>query len=198
MKIPKAQKTAVRKKFLEEAARQFAESGFEDTNIDGIATAAGYAKGTVYNYFKNKEDLFAEVISEAATRAVDRYNSLTVHNTARESLKELAQADVSVLKEEESFMKVLAAEALNPRTERYELIISHLGKFIEVISQVLQSGVDSGEIRNDKPVPQLSLLFLGQLTLLYIQHWQSGGMWPTLEEIPDLLVSIFMDGAGSD
>lgn len=195
MKISVKQKAAVRAKLLEEAARQFATNGFEDTNIDSIALGAGYAKGTIYNYFKSKDELFAEVISEGAGRAVERYNSVKMQRDTRKALRALAVADVSVLREEESFMKVLAAEAMNPRSERYELILSHLGGFIQLITQILEKGLERGDVRDDKPVAQLSLMFLGMLTMLYIQHWQTGGSWPSFDEIPDLAVTLFMDGA---
>lgn len=197
MKITQLEKSAAKRKFLEEAAKRFSEFGYEDTSIDEIALGAGYAKGTIYNYFKSKEELFAEVISEAAEHAVERYHSAKTHPTARESLRELALADLSVLKEEEPFMKVLAAEAMNPRSDRYGFILTHLGSFIELISNILEDGVQKGEVRSDKPVSQLALLFLGLLTLLYIQHWKSGGNWPSLEEIPGLVITIFMDGASA-
>lgn len=195
MKISRKQKDEVRKRLLSEAAKQFSLNGFDSTNIDSIATGAGYAKGTIYNYFASKEELFAQVIQEAAGRAVARYGSARVGHSIRESLRELAKADVSVLREEEPFMKVLAAEAMNPSSERYDLILSHLGKFLGLISEILERGIGEGEIRSDMPVPQLSLLFMGLLTLMYIQHWKSGGAWPELDDIPDLIVSAFLDGA---
>lgn len=158
---------------------------------------AGYAKGTIYNYFRSKEELFGEVIAEAARRTVARFRSAPIHQTLRDSLRELALADVSVLREEEPFMKVLASEAMNPRSDNYGLILEHLGEFTAMISGILEKAVDSGEIRKDLPTPSLALVFLGLLTLLYIQHWKSGGSWPLLEEIPDLVVTLFIDGAES-
>lgn len=183
-------------KFLEEAAKHFARNGFEASNINEIALGAGYAKGTIYNYFRSKEELFGEVISMAAKRTVERFRSAPVHQSVRNSLQELAQADVSVLREEESFMKVLASEAMNPISENYDLIITHLGEFTLVISGLIERGIENGEIRSDKPAAQLALVFLGLLTLLYVQRWKSARMWPSLEEIPDLVVTLFLDGAG--
>lgn len=194
MKISVKQKAESRARLLEEAAKQFARNGFDNTNIDSIAIGAGYAKGTIYNYFSNKEELFAKVIEEAASKAVARYHSVEVGKNTRDSLRELAKADVSVLREEEPFMKVLAGEAMNPSSERYNLILSHLGEFIEIISQILEQGVQDGEIRSDMPIKEQSLLFVGLLTLMYIQHWKSGGVWPELDDVPDLVVNIFLDG----
>jgi hypothetical protein len=60
---------------------------------------------------------------------------------------------------------------------------------------VIASGVAGGEIREDRPVAELALLFVGTLTLLYVQHWGSGGQWPALDDVPELVVSAFFDGA---
>ena len=94
-------------------------------------------------------------------------------------------------------MKVLIGEAMSPRPETYDLILKHLSPFIDAISEILRRGVEKKEIRSDKPVIHLSLVFLGVLTLLYIQYWKSSGEWPTLDEIPDLAVTVFLDGAGT-
>lgn len=164
--------------------------------MNEIALGAGYAKGTIYNYFSSKEELFGEVIAEAARRTVERFRRAPGHSSVKESLRELALADVSVLQEEESFIKVLAGEAMNPRSENYGLILSHMGEFTGMVSSILNTGIENGEIRDDKPTPQLAMVFLGLLTLLYVQHWKTDGAWPSLDEIPDLVVTLFMDGAG--
>lgn len=102
-----------------------------------------------------------------------------------------------MLREDESFIRVLASEALNPRADSYGLILTHLGEFIGMIERVLDRGIENGEIRKDKPPAQLALVFLGYLTLLFNQHWNSGGTCPSLDEIPDLVVTLFVDGAGN-
>lgn len=191
------QKEGARVRLLEEAAKHFAEHGYEGTNVNEIALAAGFAKGTIYNYFKSKDELFGEVIAEAARKAVSRYSLVKSQGSARESLRSLAAADLSVFKEEESFMKVLIGEAMSPRAETYDLVLRHLSPFIDAISAILAKGAQEGEIRTDKPAVQLALVFLGILTLLYIQYWKSGGSWPNLDEIPGLAVTVFLDGAAA-
>lgn len=194
-RVSPEKKMNVKKRLLDEAANQFAAKGLDATNINEIALSAGFAKGTIYNYFTSKEELFGEVIIEAARKAVERYSQVKQSGSARASLRALALADLSVLREEESFMKVLIGEALRPMSERYPLVLSQLWPFIETTSKILESGVMRNEIRSDTPVPQLSLVFVGMLALLYVQYWNSGGAWPILDDIPDLVVTFFMDGA---
>jgi AcrR family transcriptional regulator len=186
----------VRRRLLEAAAAQFAEHGLDGTQIDAVALAAGFAKGTVYNYFASKEDLFAEVLAEGCRAAVQRYAAGPHEGSTHERLRALAAADVAVLREEEGFMKVVVREAMGFSPRTYPLIVEHLAPYLGQVQQVLERGVAAGEIREDRPVAELALAFVGILSLLFVQHWGSGGAWPPLEEIADLAVTLFLDGAG--
>jgi len=185
----------VRRRLLETAAGHFAERGLDGTQVDAIAAGAGFAKGTVYNYFASKEELFAEVLAEGCRAAVQRYANSPHEGSVRECLRALAAADVAVLREEEGFMKVVVREAMsfNPRT--YPLIVEHLAPYLGQVQEILGRGLAAGEIRDDRPVAQLALAFVGILVLLFVQHWGSGGAWPAVAEIPDLAVTLFFDGA---
>ncbi len=188
-------KEAVRKRLLQTAAQHFARDGLDGANVDAISLDAGFAKGTLYNYFRSKEHLFAEVLAEACRRAVQRYAAADCSGSVRERLKALAAADVAVLRQEEGFTKVLVREAMSFREETYPLIVEHLAPFVEKVGEILAEGIAASEIREDRPVRELALLFVGILTLMYVQHWGSGGSWPSLEELPELAVTTFLDGA---
>lgn len=196
-KVSKDDRENTRKRLLESAAKHFAKSGYEATNINEVATDAGFAQGTIYNYFKSKEELFGEVLTEAARGAVERYASISHEGAVRDSLKALVKADIEILKEKEDFMKVIIGEAMSHSSDKYDVILEHLSPFVEKITEILSFGLENKEIREDKPISQLSLFFLGTLILLYIEFWRSNKTWPTLEEIPDLAVTMFLDGAGS-
>ncbi len=58
-----------RRFILERAVSLFAEHGFEATTMDMIAEAAEVSKGTVYNYFSNKQELFRTLIEWGSGRA---------------------------------------------------------------------------------------------------------------------------------
>jgi len=58
-----------RRFILERAVSLFAEYGFEATTMDMIAEAAEVSKGTVYNYFSNKQELFRTLIEWGSGRA---------------------------------------------------------------------------------------------------------------------------------
>jgi AcrR family transcriptional regulator len=196
-RISKESKLLARQKLIETAARHFAERGLEGAAVDAISNDAGFAKGTLYNYFSSKNDLFAAVIEEASQQALRRCESAEMGATVRDRLHALAAADVAVLRENEGFAKVLVREAMSFRPDAYPLIVGHLAPLVAKVVEVLEAGVHEGKIRDDRPRPELALLFIGLLSLMYVQHWGSGGMWPALDDLPDLVVTTFLDGAGA-
>lgn len=193
-RISASAKETVRQRLLRTAAEHFARCGLAEANVDAISLDAGFAKGTLYNYFRSKEQLFAEVLTEACRRALQVYEEREPHTSVRERLASLVAADVEVLRQEEEFLKVLIREAMSFRQETYPLIVEHLAPFLNKVEEILSQGVASGEIDGGRPLHQLSLVFVGLLTALYVQHWGSGGNWPSLEEVPYLATTVFLDG----
>jgi len=57
-----------RQRLLETAAAEFASNGFASANINHISTLAGYAKGTIYNYFPSKRSLMLALIDEIGAK----------------------------------------------------------------------------------------------------------------------------------
>ncbi|HNX22969.1 MAG TPA: TetR/AcrR family transcriptional regulator [Spirochaetota bacterium] len=53
-----------KKQILECAKKLFASNGYYQTQISDIQKAAGVARGTIYQYFKNKDDIFASIIED--------------------------------------------------------------------------------------------------------------------------------------
>jgi AcrR family transcriptional regulator len=60
-----------RQRLLDAAAVEFAKAGFLGANINTISQAAGFAKGTVYNYFSSKQALLVALIDTAAQQHLD-------------------------------------------------------------------------------------------------------------------------------
>ena len=195
-RIDSKTKSETRLRLLEAAAAHFATHGLDRANLDELTRAAGVAKGTLYNYFPSKEELFFAVIAEGARRAAERYATVEDRGSARERLRALAEADVSVLREEEAFIKVVVREAMSFREETYPKILEHLGPYVARVESVIAEGARDGELRQDVPSVQLALMFVGTLTMLYVQHWGSDGAWPALDDVPDLAVTAFVEGAG--
>jgi TetR/AcrR family fatty acid metabolism transcriptional regulator len=65
-----------RDELLEAAIKVFGEHGYEAATIDQIAAEAGVSKGTMYNYFSSKQDLFAQLFSRTVAADEQRMEEL--------------------------------------------------------------------------------------------------------------------------
>jgi AcrR family transcriptional regulator len=187
-------KEANREKLLLAAADEFAREGVSGANINNISLSAGLAKGTVYNYFDSKDALFLEVVRESCARAADEV-VLCDDATTAESLLTLLRTDVAWVKKHPAFARVMQRELFGTDPERYQAVIEATAPFLARTEAVLERGQARGEVRTDRPCVQLALVLGGLMELAYAQHWGSQGAWPTLDEIPALVVDQFLGGA---
>ena len=86
-------------------------------------------------------------------------------------------------------------EALTADPQHQARVLASAAPFITKVIEILDAGVARGEVRADTPTAQLALVFVGLDDLALLQHWGSDGAWPTLDQIPDLVVGQFLDGA---
>ncbi len=195
IRVTEQAKSINRTRLLEAAAAEFARDGLDGANINQISVAAGLAKGTVYNYFSSKEELFLAVVSESCERAAAGARSVPAEAPTRVRLRAVVESDVAWAREHDAFARVLVRQALSGDPRFHARVLEAATPFVEAVEAILASGVERGEIRADVPLAQLALVFTGLGELALVQHWGSAGVWPTLAEIPDLVVRLFLDGA---
>lgn len=196
-RITKEEKERVRLSLLATAARHFARDGLVGANINDISTDAGFARGTVYNYFTSKEDLFGAVLRAGTDLAVSRARARISPSgeSARQTLTALAEEDVRLARRNQAFVKVMLKELVSPhRATRHHIEAATL-PLREAVREALEAGQTTGEVTKRRTADELATLFLGQLTMLYVEHWTSGGSFPTWEDLPSVLIEGFFDGA---
>lgn len=68
-----------RQRIIESAKQEFLEKGFSGASLRSIATAAKATTGALYNYYKNKEELFVAVVKDTADTFLDIYEDSHIH-----------------------------------------------------------------------------------------------------------------------
>jgi AcrR family transcriptional regulator len=111
-----------RREAIINAARQvFLESGYAATSMSGIAARLGGSKGTLYNYFGNKEELFEALVRDFCTRWADGMLAGIVEGYPAERLTAFAEPYLTHLFSEEGvkLIRVLVSEShRNPQFSR--------------------------------------------------------------------------------
>src|SRR6266568_4653030 len=85
MRITAEAKLATGQRILETAARLFTTAGWDTTTTRDIASAAGIATGTLFNYFPTKEAIAATLIAEALERAGEDFQATHRDDTSLEA-----------------------------------------------------------------------------------------------------------------
>jgi AcrR family transcriptional regulator len=143
-----------RRQILEAALREFARRGFSRTKMDDVARAAGIGKGTVYEYFTNKDELFFALYEHVRTTFHDTiYRNAERQETAAKALAVFIGDTISALNEWREFGTVL----LDFWSEHRRARSKHL-RFGDVyefsrkkIAGFIRKGIRSGEFRNIDP-----------------------------------------------
>lgn len=188
-------KAATRERLLEAAAAEFAARGLDAANINEISLGAGLAKGTVYNYFPSKEALFLAVIEHGCALAAQAADAVAPRAPIRERLRAAIEADIAWARAHEPFARVLVRELLHANPRLYPAVLQAAAPLLESVVGILADGQARGEIRTDIPPDRLALAFLGLGDLALVQHWGTAGAWPSYDEIPDLVLRLFLEGA---
>src|SRR5215468_7461244 len=141
-------KEATRGKLLAAAAEEFARAGFERANVDAISLAAGYAKGTIYNYFPSKEQLFLVVVEEALAQVAA--TSRTPRDaSAWERLSSTLAAFCQWAQERDSLARVLVRECLMGTPGLYPQVIGAEWPLTAGLEAIVRDGAGRGELRSD-------------------------------------------------
>jgi AcrR family transcriptional regulator len=84
--LPRREPEARRQAILEAGLEVFASLGFASAKLDDVAQRAGVAKGTIYLYFKDKQDLFEQIIREALAPVIAalQQTGATRHSSAEQ------------------------------------------------------------------------------------------------------------------
>lgn len=196
-RVTEQTKHETREKLLDAAAREISEFGLDRANINRISTSAGFARGTVYNYFATKEEVFLAVVERACALAAAGMDDVPTDASTEQRLLSLVAADVAWVEKNEDFGKVMVRQALSGDERYYARMVEAAAPYMGKVAQVLSEGVERGEVCDDVPVPQLALVLVGLTDLALVQRWGSSGAWPSFEGIPRFVVRQFLAGAAS-
>jgi len=148
-----------RAQIIQAALACFTRKGYNNTTMDDIAAESGLSKGSLYWYFKGKDDLFAAALMSAFMNVgQEAVAALEQCTTASDKLRAMAQAAAGFSKVVEGFFSLfLEFWASSPhREEAGQLWIGLLTQYKDVFVEIIEEGVRDGEF---KPVDAEQLVW---------------------------------------
>ncbi|KRF13274.1 TetR/AcrR family transcriptional regulator [Paenibacillus sp. Soil787] len=182
---------------LEGALKVFAEHGFHKSQVSRIAKEAGVADGTIYLYFKKKEDILTSLFQEKLGELVEKLNNgLNDQMTAREALHKVCEIHFSVLEGNIHLAYLTQIELRQSDLELRKEIGLALKRYIILIENILEKGKKDGSFRPDFEVKLVRLLIFGGMDEV-VTSWLISGQKYSLSAQVGPTIDFFMKGIES-
>ena len=156
-------KTELREKIMQSAMENFAKKGFDRTRMEDIAAAAGLAKGTLYLYFKNKEDLFYAIcdhnLEELRNQLYRLFNRK--ENILLDAEKFYDEYQRGSLGSDTIWFEMIALSTRSPKLRK--ILTENQIKVYQVVKEFLKTQIERGFLRQDINVD----IFASALIALY-------------------------------
>jgi len=189
---------AHREEILLAAAKVFAAKGFFLTTMSDIAREAEFGTGTLYKYFKSKEELYFTLIDEKVEE-INRLvkDELSQGTLAVERIKKVLELQFEFFEQNRDFFKIYISER-----NRFEWTVkAELGKglhekmvaYINILAEVMRQGIEREEFR---PMNSLDLAhaLVGIVNSFVFEWMMSREPYPLISKV-DTVLEIFLGGA---
>lgn len=157
-------RAAKRERILDAAERVFAHRGFFAAKVADIAREAGVADGTIYLYFKSKDDL---LISLFESRIVRVNQQLAVAVAAaphpRAQLTAFVRTYLQLIADQPTAAEVLTIELRQSTKFMREYSARRFGELLAILAAVIAAGQERGELTAEVPAPVAARMIWGVL-----------------------------------
>lgn len=183
-----------RKAILRAATKVFASQGYFNSKVSDIASEAGIADGTVYLYFKSKDEILHSIFDRAMAEFISEgRKELAKLNTATEKLIRIAEMHLSRLGSDRDMAIVFQVELRGSTKHMQQFSAAGFAEYLDIIRQTIIEGQKGGIFRDDiKPVICAKILY-GALDEMVTNWILSNRQYP-LEPLAGEVLKIFLGG----
>jgi AcrR family transcriptional regulator len=179
-----------REEVLHAAERVFCRKGFHSSTMNDIAKEAEFGIGTIYNFFKSKEDIFYDFLEHKLGEMFATINlAIDDSNTGTGKVEAMIDSYIGYFQNNRELLNLFLAETpfmeWSMDKKRGTNLIEKYNKFFESMVGVFEYGMKSGEFEKSDPF-KLVLFLIGSINGTI----HSLGLAGQIENIGDLKISI--------
>ena len=182
---------------LEAAIRVFARQGFYQSTVAQIAREAGVADGTIYLYFKNKDDILVQFFNYRTKQVFDRFRAaVNQSDNSQDKLRSLVRRHLTEFQQDRDMAVVYQVET-HQNSRLAEAQIREMSQmYQDIVSEIVETGQQEGSIRKDLYVGLVKRFILGAVDEV-INTWLHSDKNYDLVSMADPLVDLFVRGIGT-
>ncbi len=183
---------------IEAAIRVFARNGYYHSRVSDIAREAGIASGTIYLYFKTKDEILVTLFREkmAAWVAFVR-GEIAGEPDAVARLRRLVALHFRVLEQNPDLAEVVQVELRQGQKFFRGASAHEVSSYFALIESVLEQGMAAGQIREDVPAKVATKMLFGAMDQM-ATSWVLGKRAYRLIDAADAVATIFLRGVLTD
>lgn len=185
-----------RETILRAATKVFANNGYFNSKVADIAKEAGIADGTVYLYFKSKNEILHSLFDRTMAKFISEGKSeIAELERADEKLRRIAELHLERLGADRELAIVFQIELRGSTKFMEEFSAAGFADYLDIITQTIKDGQKQGIFRKDlKPIICSKILY-GALDEMVTNWILSKKSYP-LAPMADVVLEIFFGGMG--
>lgn len=178
---------------LRAAIKVFAGSGFFNSKVADVAREAGVADGTVYLYFRNKDDILVSIFNHYMEEALAAgRTSLAQTHDPIEKLRRIVRAHLEGLGRDRNLAVVFQVELRSSTKFMEQFSATKVTEYLELIREVIEEGQRSGVFRsglNTKVVAKVLFGALDEMATNWVLSRKRYSLASTAEPVLDVFLS---------
>jgi len=181
-------------RILDAAISVFAEKGFQAARVSDVADRACVADGTIYLYFRNKEELLVTAVNIAFDAFMSRARSeLALIDSPAEKLRRIAQLHLEALGSNHDLAVVFQMELRQSAHLLAPFSRQHMIEYFDLLRQAIRQGQAEGTFRPNLPDKIAAKCFFGALDEM-VTAWLLDHSNYKLSEVADIAADIILIG----
>ncbi|HZG53984.1 MAG TPA: TetR/AcrR family transcriptional regulator [Pyrinomonadaceae bacterium] len=194
---PRASVPDKREAILRAATKVFAENGYFNSKVADVARGAGVADGTVYLYFKSKEEILRSIFERGVNDAVAAARAETAAlDDPREKLRRIARLHLERLGADRDLAVVFQVELRGSTKFMEEFSAAGLAEYLRLIRETLEEGQRAGLFRAELNAKVVAKILFGALDEM-ATNWILSPRAYKLAPLADQVLDIFLNGVSS-
>ena len=182
---------------IEAAVRVFAREGYYNSRVSDIAHEAGIAAGTIYLYFRTKDDILVTLFRDKMAEFVGALRkAIAGEPDAASKVRRLVSLHFSMLEENPDLAEVVQVELRQGQKFFRGASSQEIGAYFALIGSVLEEGVSQGRFRSDLPVKLATKMLFGAMDQM-ATSWVLGKRGYQLVDTADAVAETFLQGVAA-
>ena len=182
---------------IEAAVRVFARKGYYNSRVSDIAREAGIAAGTIYLYFKTKDDILVTLFRDKMTEFVDAMRkAIATEPDAASKVRRLVSLHFRLLEEDPHLAEVLQVELRQGQKFFRGASGQEIAAYFVLIGSVLEEGVAEGQFRLNGSVKVATKMLFGAMDQM-ATSWVLGKRGYRLVDTAGAVAEIFLQGVAA-